>query len=182
MEGMSTTTQLTWEEFERLPEQPGKQELWKGELIELPPAKFRHLVVSKRIYKSLDGAVDEAHARGEAQNLGQVYHEGGYRLGQRTWLQPDVSITHAGQTIDDYMENSPAIAIEVVSPVNTPKKLEMKTKLYFEFGALEVWHFYPDKGHVVVHRVGAEPVTEREGLTTPLLPGFTLNVAEILRG
>jgi len=33
----ATTTRLTFEEFERLPEQPGKRELLKGELIEVPP-------------------------------------------------------------------------------------------------------------------------------------------------
>ena len=37
---MGTTTSLmTFEDFERLPEEPGKRELLKGELIELQPAK-----------------------------------------------------------------------------------------------------------------------------------------------
>lgn len=34
-------TSLSFEEFEQLPDQPGKRELLKGELIELPPAEFR---------------------------------------------------------------------------------------------------------------------------------------------
>jgi hypothetical protein len=33
---------------------------------------------------------------------------------------------------------------------------------------------------VVVHVAGAEPVTVRDFLTTPLLPGFALDVQEIL--
>ena len=179
---MATTTVLTWEEFLRLPDQPGKQELVKGELIELPSAKDRHHNISELIRDSLKGALEQAHARGEAQRLGRAHHEKGYRLGRRTWLQPDVSVTHAGQTAGDYMQGSPAIAIEVVSPANTPRALAAKTALYFEFGALEVWHFSPDEGHAVMQIAGAEPVIVRDFVTTPLLPGFALNLQEILRG
>jgi Uma2 family endonuclease len=63
---------------------------------------------------------------------------------------------------------------------NTPRELAIKTAIYFEFGALEVWHFYPDERHVVVHGAGAEPVTIHDFVTTPLLPGFALDLQEIL--
>jgi Uma2 family endonuclease len=184
MEPMATTTLLTWEEFERLPERAGKRELLKGELIELPPPKPRHGTTSERTYRRLYAALEEAHARGEARSLGEVHIEWGYLLrdvlGQRSWLQPDVSMTHAGQPQPDYVEGSPAIAIEVVSPSNTPRQLADKTAAYFESGALEVWHFYPDERHVVAHVAGADPVTIRDFVTTPLLPGLALNVQEIL--
>jgi Uma2 family endonuclease len=180
MDRMATTTLLTWEEFERLPEQSGKQELLKGELIELPPPKDRHNKIARTIFLWLYAAVEEAHARGEARGLGEVRIEAGYRLGPRTCLQPDVSVTHAGQTARDYLERSPAIAVEVASPSNTPQKLAKKTAAYFEFGALEVWHFYPAERHVVAHVAGADPVTIRDFLTTPLIPGLALDVQEIL--
>jgi Uma2 family endonuclease len=180
MDRMATTTLLTWEEFERLPDDPGKRELLKGELIELPPPKDQHNGSAHRILFRLCATLEEAHARGEALSLGEARLERGYLLGGKNWLQPDVSVTHANQTIKDYAEGSPAIAIEVVSPSNTPRFLAEKTAAYFEFGALEVWHFYPDERHVVVHVAGAEPVTICDFVTTPLLPGFTLNVQEIL--
>jgi Uma2 family endonuclease len=179
---MATTTVLSWGQFEQLPDDPGKRELLEGELIELPPAKSRHYESSIGIFIWLRGVLEEAHARGEALSLGKACHERGYRLGARTWLQPDVSVTHQNQLDHDYMEGSPAIAIEVVSPANTPRALAIKTRLYFEFGALEVWHFYPEKGHVAVHVPGAEPVIIRDFVRTPLPPGFALNVQEILRG
>ncbi|HTX39190.1 MAG TPA: Uma2 family endonuclease [Bryobacteraceae bacterium] len=179
---MATTTVLTWDEFLRLPDQPGKQELVKGELIELPPAKDRHNTLGHRIFFCLHTALEQAHAHGEASGLGEVRMEAGYRLGGQTCLQPDVSVTHAGQRIQDYLQGSPAIAIEVVSPGNTPRALAAKTALYFEYGALEVWHFYPEEGHAVVQIAGAEPATVRDFVTTPLLPGFALHVQEILRG
>jgi Uma2 family endonuclease len=180
---MATTTVLSWGQFEQLPDDPGKRELLEGELIELPPPKIRHNEGSKRTFIWLNAALQEAHARGEALNLDDTYFEMGYRLGARTWLQPDVSVTHRDQPRhDDYMERSPAIAIEIVSPANTPRALAIKTRLYFEFGALEVWHFYPEKRHVAVHVAGADPVIVRDFVRTPLLPGFALDVQEILRG
>jgi hypothetical protein len=48
----------------------------------------------------------------------------------------------------------------VVSAAQTPRALAIKTKLYFEFGVLEVWHFYPEDGHAVVHVGGADPVAK----------------------
>jgi Uma2 family endonuclease len=182
MDRMATSTLLTWEEFERLPDRHGKRELLKGELIELPPPTFRHDEIAHGTRDRLKVALRKAHARRQALGLGSAYVGVGYLLGGENWLQPDVSVTHAGQTIKDYAEGSPAIAIEVVSPSNTPQKLAKETAAYFEFGALEVWHFYPLERHVVVHVAGAEnPVTIRDFLTTPLIPGFALNVQDILR-
>ena len=181
MNSMSATTLLTWEQFEQLPDQPGKRELLKGELSQLRPPKIRHDKIAHKILFRLDAALEHAHAQGQALALGQALHEVGYRLDGRTWLRPDVSVTHAGQSENEYLERSPAIAIEIVSPANTPRALAAKTALYFEFGSLGVWHFYPEEGHAVVHVAGAEPVTVRDFVTTPLLPGFALNVQEILK-
>ncbi len=65
---------------------------------------------------------------------------------------------------------------------HAPCVLPIKTRLYFEFGALEIWRCYPEEGHTVVHVAGADPVIIRDFVRTPLLPGFALSVQEILRG
>src|SRR5579872_1419715 len=136
------TTPMTFSEFERLPDQPGKCELVKGELIELPPAELKHGRASHRIFRRLDAALKQAHDRGQAAFLGEVFVEMGYRLGADGWLQPDVSVTHGGQSEHKYFEDSPAIAIEIVSPGNTAKRMDAKVALYFEYGAREVWLIY----------------------------------------
>jgi Uma2 family endonuclease len=179
--GAITKTLLTFEEFEQLPERPGKQELLRGELIELPPAPRRHNEASHEIFGRLNLALTEAHARGEGAELGRVFIEMGYKLPTGSYVQPDVSVTFADQPGDDYFEGSPAVAIEVVSPSNTAEELDLKTELYFEFGAREVWRFYPRTRHVVVHLPGkSHVVREDETLTTALLPGFALRVGDIL--
>ena len=80
------------------------------------------------------------------------------------------------------MEGAPAIAIEVISPNNLAADVQAKTQLYFEFGALKVWYSYPKTRSVVVFSGGPDQVrTEREFVTTPLLPGFSLNRTRNLR-
>src|SRR5579859_234837 len=147
----TTTARMTFAEFERLPDQPGKRELLEGELIELPPAKSKHNKLAYRICKLLEAAVSAAHSRGEAAELGKAYHEMGYKLSAESYVQPDVSVTHAGQTEEDYFAGAPAIAIEVVSPSNSADEMETKVKLYFRHGALEVWRVYPKTRNVVIH-------------------------------
>jgi Uma2 family endonuclease len=177
----TTSAPLTFEEFERIPDQPGKQELLRGELIEEPPAKKRHKQIAHRIYDRLAPAVRAAHARGEAQELGEVFHEMGYKLADHSWVQSDVSITHQGHPGDDYFEGAPAIAIEIVSPSNTADQLSTKTRLYFEYCAREVWRVYQKARYAEVHVAGSSrEVMFDEALTTPLLPGFSMSVKEIL--
>ena len=85
---MATTTLLTWEQFEQLPDDPGKRELLKGELIELPPPIDQHNKVVLRILFWFYAALEQAHARGEALSLGEVRTEAGYMLGSRTGSSP----------------------------------------------------------------------------------------------
>jgi len=181
---MGTATEtplLTFEEFERLPEYAGKQELLKGELIELPPPPTKHARNSIEIFVALRTALSEAHARGEAAELGEVLIETGYHLDRHSWVVPDVSITHPGQREETYLEGAPAIAIEVVSPSNSAQDLDVKTELYFEHGAREVWRFYPKTRHFAIHTGSASQIrVEREAVSTPLLPGFSLTVEQIL--
>lgn len=105
----------------------------------------------------------------------------GFRLPGHTWLQPDVSITHAGQTEGQYYEGAPAIAIEVVTPEDRAEALDRKTELYFRHGAREVWHLYPQTRRLVVYAGTVTQVrVETEAVTTPLLPGFALSLRDIL--
>jgi Uma2 family endonuclease len=104
----------------------------------------------------------------------------GYPLPGAGWLQPDVSVTHAQQPVEKYLVGAPAIAIEVISPSNTPKRIALKTELYFECGALEVWCFFPKTKHVTIQDSGGvREIVADAFITTPLLPGLELPLQEI---
>jgi Uma2 family endonuclease len=177
----ATTVHLSFQEFEALPDSPGKQELLEGELIELPPAESKHNRVALRTTILLNEALTRAHADAKASELGEACHEMGYLLGPRTWLQPDVSITHAAQMEGKYFEGAPAIAIEIVSPSDRAGELRQKTELYFRFGAREVWRVFPNTRQVVVDVPGSSSVLgENDTVSTTLLPGLALPVASML--
>lgn len=167
----AATTLLTFEDFERLPDRPGKTELLRGELIELPPPKLTHSHTGKRIFRSLD-----AHT-----NIGTVEIETGYRVTRNpdSWLIPDVSIAYPDQLIvNDYYEGSPMIAIEIISPSNRADQVQAKIREYLANGSKEVWVFYPTIKGVWIHRAdGAFEV--KKTLESPLVPGFQLDLDEI---
>src|SRR5579859_2342755 len=169
----TTTARMTFAEFERLPDQPGKREMLEGELIELPPAESKHTKLSYRICKLLDAAVSAAHLRGEAASLGETYPQMGYKLSPESYVQPDVSVTHAGQAEAKYLAGAPAISIEVMSASNTPERMKKKLRLYFAHGALEVWQVDRKTRRVAIHtRLTSQTIGDHDTLTTPLLPGF----------
>jgi Uma2 family endonuclease len=173
-------TQLTFEQFEQLPDRPGKDELLEGELFELPPAKFKHNWSAHRLHKSLDIALEELHARGAASELGEAYHEMGYRLGRLTWLVPDVSITHASQAVGDYLQGAPALAVEILSDDNTPRKVARKVKAFLEHGAVQVWVLDCERREIRIH-TSAGPETVHTGQFYPdLLPGIKIDLDQIL--
>ena len=126
---MSTTSLMTFAEFEQLPDAPGKRELIEGELIDLPPPVLRHSQIAKRLYHLLLKRVSES----------QVWHETGYRIAGG-WLQPDVSVAWPNQPqTKDYLARGPMLAIEVLSPRNTPANIKRKLTLYLSEGGEEVW-------------------------------------------
>jgi Uma2 family endonuclease len=69
---------------------------------------------------------------------------------------------------------APTIAVEVISESNTRREMEGKLDEYFQHGAKEVWYIYPDTKTLLRYnaRHQIETLTERDTLTTPVLPGF----------
>jgi Uma2 family endonuclease len=140
---MSVATLLTEDEFLNLPDFVGKQELLDGELIQLPPARYSHGELSKRLVNTL----------GTVLGKNRVWIEMVYRLQPGRWLIPDVSVSWPDQPIDDdWFQGSPMLAIEIASRGNTGQELEQKTAAYLEGSASEVWVIYPKTRSMVVSR------------------------------
>jgi len=172
---MGTPTLLSFEEFEQLPTEPGKVELLDGELIQLPPAKFKHMEIARRIQVLLMRAVDKA---GDSARLGEVYHETGYKFASRAWLQPDVSIPYRDQPCGDYLESAPALAVEVISKSNTAEQMDRKVDIYLTNGGVEVWLVYPNTRCVWVFREGHAGQFQSV-LRTSLLPGLEIDLSQL---
>ncbi len=139
---MATTTNLlSWAAFERLPDDGMRYEILAGELIISPPPKSGHSNVASNVFKRL--------LQLEAQGLGRVYAEAGYKLSEKpaTWIQPDVSFLRADRVretaADGYFLGAPELAVEVASPSESAPDLERKVDALLAAGSLVVWVIYP---------------------------------------
>jgi Uma2 family endonuclease len=171
----ATTTLMTFEEFERLPDGPGKDELLNGEHIHLPPPFLDHMLVVHRLYEMLKAVIQQA---GASPGLGDVFIEMGYRTGTSTWLRPDVSIAHDRQAHGNYFEGAPALAVEVISKSNTATEINQKVTEYLRNGSIEVWLFYSKTRSVWVFRAGRAQEF-RNVLESDLIPGMKLDLERI---
>jgi Uma2 family endonuclease len=167
---------MQFAEFENLPDRPGKRELLRGKLIELPPAKQKHNQIAERLYLRLREILPEA---GNSA-LGEVHHEMGYLFEDGSWLQPDVSITHVGQTVEDYYLGSPALAVEIVSESNTADEIAGKVETYLTNGASEVWILYPNRGQLWLHTHDGHAEKHSASLISGLLGGTGLDLSQLL--
>lgn len=102
---------------------------------------------------------------------------------------PDLAVYKTPPPADDATVWSiwvPEIVVEVVSDGSEDRDYVEKAEDYLLFGVLEYWIVDPLRGSVTVHRrVGGrwQPrvLSAEEKYTTPLLPGFELDVVSILR-
>lgn len=173
---MATKTLLTFEQFEKYENDDLKHELLEGELITMPPPKRPHTRIQQNLQDALRPYVLQ-------RRLGEVHIEAGFKLSQRTWLQPDVSFIRVDQIErgdpNEYFEGAPALAIEVASESNTAAQLDLKMELYFAHGAEEVWVVYPKTRHVRVHFPDGHSETLAAELKSALFPGWSAPLSAI---
>ena len=163
---MSATALLTFAEFERLPDQPGKRELIKGELIEMPPPLLNHTLTAQALFLVLHKAFAGA----------RVFMEAGYKVGEN-WIQPDISVTWPNQQHErGYLAGAPLMAIEILSEHKSPQQVESKLNLYFEYGAREVWTVSRKRRDIIVHRQDEAGVRTNMVITDEYQPDW-LDVA-----
>jgi Uma2 family endonuclease len=178
---MATTTNLlSWEAFEKLPDDGMHHEVIQGELITLPPPKSGHSTIASNAFKALLPL--------EGRKLGRVYAEAGYKLSEdpATWIQPDVSFLRQERVratlSDGYFEGAPDLAIEVISPSESARDVERKAELLLANGSRAVWIVYPDTSKVRVYLPDGTSFTRgtNDKLSLPeLLPGWEFPVAKL---
>jgi Uma2 family endonuclease len=174
----STKKLVTAEELLAMPDQP-RYELVYGELVEKPVPGELHGYVQANILALLGAWAKRSHA-------GRAYAEVGFVLNRDpdvTYL-PDVAFRRASRdqaAARGFVEGSPELAVEVLSPTNTRGEMRRKVSEYLEAGTTQVWVVDPDQGLVTIYERGKVPVdisgdAELDG--GELLPGFRCRVSE----
>ena len=179
---ITKTRKITVAEFEAMAADPGRRyELVDGELVDMDGAP-RHGRMTLWIGGLFRDYIDAA---GLPLDVGVCT---GFQIDPYTLRFPDVHVTSwermAAYDADagGFPAFAPDVAIEVVSPSNTPAALARKTEEYFANGTQAVWIAYPDSRTVSIRRPGQpERVFGVGDILTgdPEIPGFACPVADI---
>lgn len=161
-------------------------ELIAGELIVNHPPTWRHQAACIQIGRQLGNWVAE-------RGSGQVAWGPGIAFSDTDIVIPDIvwaSDTTLANFLDDKdrLTSAPELVIEIFS-VETPnrhQKVNSRVKLYSSRGVREYWLYDYLAGFVAIYRREGnvlnltETLFSDDTLTSPLLPGFSCNIANFL--
>jgi len=173
---------------------------------DIPASDFEHFVLlpehADRLFELVGGEVVEVVSNGVSSAIGAYLcgalvvfvrqhklgyvtgADGGYSIGNERYI-PDCAFVsknrQAKPTSEAYNSTPPDLAVEVLSPSNTPDEMTIKVDNYLRAGVV-VWVVNPYMQRVTVHRPDAPPKTFGIDETldgSGVLPGFTLPVKDI---
>lgn len=174
---------VTADELLAMPDDGFRYELVNGELIRMPPAADEHGQVTMELAGPL-------HSHVKQNKLGTVYAaETGFKIDSNpdTVRAPDIAFVSnermkETQRPQSYRVGAPDLAVEVLSPSDTVRKVEAKVAAWLEAGARAVWVVSPKLHTVTVYRslIDIVTLTEKDTLDGgDVVPGFRIALAEI---
>ena len=181
-EPMSPARTITDEELLQLPKDGNKYEVVDGELVVSPGAGVPHEKLVIKLAVRL-GAYVEAHKLGDVLGSSALYV-----LPSGNKRSPDLSFVTAGRLDAPgvsrvFPQLAPDLAIEVVSPSDSPQRVLDKVGEYLESGVRLVWVIDPENRRAVIHRAlsSAQQITADGVLAgEDVVPGFSCRLSEIL--
>lgn len=185
MTSSTTTRKLTYEDYVLFPEDGQRHELIDGEHYVSPAPYVRHQHVVVQIVGALN-----TFARNTGCGVVLVAPTD-VVLSQYDVVEPDVLyVSRERQRIvgEKFISGAPDLAVEVLSPSTRRRDLDLKLKLYERAGVQEYWIVDPERAAMTVFRLGPSGfgpplalfAAKGDVLTSPLLPGLTVPVAELL--
>ena len=179
---------LTVQEFMDLPEtwDRRKMELDEGVLYFMTKPRLVHQFFQMKLAGFVDQHLDEFDSP-PADVFTEVIVA--LSLERRTLLAPDLTIVLRGNAAiyrEQMIEGTPDIAVEVLSS-DRRRDLVRKRQLYAEAGVQEYWIFDPvnDTATLLELRNGEyvqrAVLTADDTLTTPLLSGLAIPLADVFR-
>jgi Uncharacterized protein conserved in cyanobacteria, COG4636 len=163
------------------PKDGRKYELIRGELI-VSPASLKHEQIGADLLFLIRSFLLQCP-------IGKVFgSSAGYQLAENIVLSPDVSFVRmerlpGGEVPETFGQFAPDLAVEIISPHDSPALTEAKVQLYLEHGAQLVWVINPKLKQAMVYRAdGTTGVVESNGALDGerVLPGFTCRLMDLL--
>ncbi|HEY7349111.1 MAG TPA: Uma2 family endonuclease [Ktedonobacterales bacterium] len=180
---------MSFEEFERLPDDGWHYELVRGRLIRMPPPGGQHAKIAAKLMAAL-------LTYAEQSNLGDVLGEMGFRLqipgeSKPIELEPDISFVRTGRApapdSPEYPKAwslAPDLTVEIASPDQYRPEMAEKARQYLAAGVRIVWVLWPKRQQVDVWRAGYDIPIDTLALNEALdglevLPGFSYPLSKL---
>ena len=179
---MATTPKLlTYEEWLKLPEVEGIEEVVDGGILRMPPNKWNHSRIVEELARQLRARLDPDEIYVVIAIFGLVI-----RREPLTTRVPDLAVFVRGKIVerDGYIHSAPELLVEVLSPANTPAEQARKRRDYESIGVPEVWVLSPEAETVEILQLQdgrlASTAVLRQGQIAPLhFPAAIVDIAAI---
>ena len=172
---------VTADDLERMPEDDFRYELVRGRLVRMTPVGPQHGRVTMALAARLWNHVT-------ARRLGEIWTEVGFRLagGPDTVRAPDLSFVGADrlprQDARGFYRGAPNLAIEILSPDESPADVHEKVRDYLAAGTRVVVVLDPGSRRATVHQPNAAPykLTQDDMLDLDtVVPEFRVALSEV---
>ncbi len=179
-----TSTRFTAEEYFALPPTEKRTQLIDGEIVVTEPS-LRHQRVAAEIYRRLANWLADNPGHGEAGIPVDVHLDDRNVFAPDVWWVPEDARPGRDAT---RIVGPPVLAVEVRSPSTWRYDVGAKKTTYERLGLAELWLVDTESGSVLVYRRSSAGAAQfdvalelgaGESLTTPLIPGFALDLAEL---
>ena len=179
---------MTVDQFLRLPDDGVRRELLGGIVEEedhedgMSYRSRQHALTNANTARELGNwSRTQPEPRGEVVDgdAGFILSDEGSAVGiDVAYVSPEQSqATPPGQ---QYFHGSPVLAVEIISPSDTIRKMKTKVRDYLAAGVEAVWYLDPDDRTLTIHQRDREARVLRDGRRVenePYLPGFAVDVA-----
>ena len=166
---MATTSKLlTYEEWLKLPEAEGVEEVVNGEIRRMPPNKWNHARVVEELARQLRAQLNPETTYVVTSVFGLVIRPEPF-----TTRVPHLAVFVVSRIVeqDGYIHSPPDLVVEVLSPANTHAERTEKLKDYESLAVPEVWVVSPEARTVEVLLLRQGQLTTkailREGKLSP---------------
>lgn len=182
---------FTAEDYRRMEDDGKRYQVINGSLIMAPSPRWNHQQLLRRLVKAL-----EMHL--SATDQGELcFSPFDVFFDEENILQPDIFFIAKERlhiVTEEGVMGAPDLVVEVLSPSTAKQDLEEKRAIYQQNAVREMWFLSPTRRAVEVQRlttpaIGTTPaqygplerLPDDGTLTSPLLPGFQLPLAQLFR-
>jgi Uma2 family endonuclease len=177
---------LTVDDYMRLPDDGKRHEIIDGVHYVTPSPNLRHQAISGRLHLALGNFLNANPHRGRV-----FFARLDVILSFYDVVEPDLLVVAGDQLAimtEKNIQGAPAIVVEILSPSTRKVDEVLKRRLFERTGVREYWLVDPRRDAIKIFERGssgsfptARELSRAAGdvLTTPVLPGFSVPLAEV---